>query len=517
MIRILPLPLTPATMAFRLVATASLSINADRKIYAATAPYFTAELDVPASQPFDPSVDQPVSFSRSIIGGSGIGQFTTGQGTLTLVNTDGSYDDLIKKFAIDGRDVVIKIGDSNDLYTNLFPLFVGTAANWNIDEQFVTIALRDFGYKLDVPLQTNLYGGTGGADGTSDLAGKRKPLGYGTALNVSPAAVNPSLLIYQAHDGACQDIPAVYDRGASLTKGSNYATYALLAAATVAAGTYATCLAQGFFRLGSTPAGTVTCDLSGDNTGSFAQTSADIVRRILDNQSVLTDPDDLYVPSFAAVNTQQSAPVGYWAGPDDNSTIADVVARLMDGIGGWGGFRRNGKFEVAIFAAPASQPSAIYTRADIISIIRKPIPANIDPPPWRWRVGYQRNYTIQSDLAGSVSAARVAFVAQQYRTAEAASASIKADHPFAQDPPVGESYFANASDATAEAARRLALYRATAALYEITIDQEGFMRNNGETIFVTYPRWDLITGRSMVNVQIDEDGKSNTVKLTAYG
>lgn len=501
----------------RMRGVATLAVDFNFKIYAATSPFMTDGVDTPAQRPFEPTIDQPISFTRSILGSDRIGQFTTGDGQMTLVNTDANYDTLIDRYAIDGRDVTVKIGKLGAAYSSFFTIFKGTSSGWNVDEQLLTITLRDYGYRLGVPLQANLYGGTGGKDGSSDLTGKRIPVGYGTALNISAPLVVAGLLLYQVHDGSVEDITAVYDRGASLTKGPDFPSYALLAGGSVTGGTYATCLAEGYFRLGSSPAGTVTADIKGDNGGTdYVETTADVVRRIL-NRSVLADPADIYTPAFDFVNVNQPAPVGYWSAPDDDSTIADVIARLMDGIGGWGGFRRNGKFEIGIFLAPVSPPTARYLVEDIQTLTREALPSGINPPPWRFRVGYQRNYTVQTDIAGSVSAARVGFLAEQYRTADASSQAVKTDHPFAQDPDPVEGYFANQSDALAEATRLLNLYRRSAALYRILLDRQGFTTNLGETVSVTYPRWDLTLGRLMRIVQIAEDGKANTVELMAFG
>src|SRR6185295_1368888 len=114
-------------------------------------------------------------------------------------------------------------------YGDYFVIFNGTAADWNIDEQVVHLTLRDFGYKLNVPAQPNIYGGTGAQDGGADLASKRKPRAFGHVLNVSPPLVVPGLLVYQVHDGPVHNVVAVYDRGVALGKGADHATYAALA------------------------------------------------------------------------------------------------------------------------------------------------------------------------------------------------------------------------------------------------------------------------------------------------
>jgi hypothetical protein len=486
--------------------------------------YATLPTDSLSSQPFDGRLEK-LTFQRSILQ-SDIGQFTTGAGQLVINNIDASYDFLPLSYAIDGRPITVRVGRRDASYDKTFTVARVTAKDWDINTDNITVDLVDFSYKLEVPLQTNVYGGTGAADGGSDLSGKRKPLVFGNAMNISPVLLVPSLLIYQCHDGSMQSIDAVYDRGAALTAGTDYATYALLAAASVTAGTYATAKAVGMFKLGSTPAGTVTADVKGENTSSYITTTADIVRWALDNRTALADPGDIDTASFTALNSLQPAPIDVFIGPDDNLTVAAFIQNIMGGIGGWGGHKLDGTFEVRIFQAPSGTPLASYTRDDMLSpdIKRQPLPTAYQPPPWRWRVPYQRCWTVQTtDLAGSVTAARRSFLAADSRLAEADSPSIQADHPFAQDRNPIVAYFSNQADAQAEATRRINLFKTTRAIYRMLVPRRGLRRDIGDVIMVTHPRFDLPFGRLMtivetnINVDFTASGGFDGVEIAAYG
>lgn len=503
--------------------TMDLSAELTLKIYVTTAAgYATEPSDTPANQPFR-GVLQSFSFSRSIMQGD-IGRFTTGTGSLKISNADAEYDFLQLSYAIDGRPISIRLGRPDQPYAETYPLAKLTATGWNNDTDAVTIDVVDYSYKLEVPMQPHTYGGMGGADGGVDLAGKRKPLVFGNALNVSPVLLVPNLLIYQLHDGAMQAVDAVYDRGVPLTAGGDVANYAALVAASVTAGQFKTCLAEGLFKLGSSPAGTVTADVKGDNTDGYIVRTADIARWALRRRTVLADPADLYTASFDAVNTAQPAPIDYFIGPDDNLTVAAFIENIMGGIGGWGGHRLDGTFEVRIFLAPAGDPVAAFTRDDMLEgdIKKEPLPESYRPPRWRWRVPYARNWTVQTDLAGAVTAARKAFVAEPYRLAEATSATIQLDHPFAQDRDPVKSYFSNSSDAAAEAARLINLFKTTRAIYRMPLPRRALRREMGDVIRVTHPRFDLRSGRLMVVLESDlkidfENRGSDVVEIAAYG
>lgn len=502
--------------------TMDLSAELTLKLYVGTsAGYATEPTDTPPSQPFK-GVLQSFEFTRSIVQGD-IGQFATGTGRLTISNADADYDFLPLSYAIDGRPITIRVGRPDRAYAETMPLAKLTASGWNIDTDQISIDLEDLSYKLEVPMQPNTYGGSGGADGGTDLAGKRKPLVFGNARNISPVLLVPNLLIYQAHDGAMQSIDAVYDRGVALTPAGEVADYAALAATSVSAGQFKTCLAAGLFKLGSSPSGTVTADVKGDATDGYLVRTADIVRWALRHRTVLSDPGDLSVASFDQVNAVQPAPIDYFLGPDDNLTVAAFIQAIMGGIGGWGGHRLDGTFEVRIFQAPSGAPVASFTRDDmIVDIKREPLPEAYRPPRWRWRVPYARCWTVQTDLAGAVTATRKAFVAEPYRLAEATSSTILTDHPFAQDRDPVQSYFSNASDAAAEATRLINLFKTTRAIYRMTLARRALRREMGDVIEVTHPRFDLRSGRVMtilewgLRMQFADNG-IDTVEIAAYG
>ena len=501
-----------------LQGTASLIANAEFRIFAATREFITRPRDAVTNQPFYGTLQKALRFERSIIGSTGLGELTSGVGEMDLINAAGEYDYLIQDYAIDGRRIVVKIGEVASGYDAFATIFDGTATGWSVEEDVLRITLRDYGYRLEVPAQANTYGGTGGVDGGADLKGKRKPRALGACAVVSPPLLDAATLLYQVNDGSVRDIPAVYSRAVALGRDADYATPAALMAATIPSGRYATCLAAGLFRVNFVLDGLITADVQGDATGgAYAATTTDIVRRLVAMATTIRDPDDLFLPAVNAVAHAQPATVCQWLGPDDELTVADVLGRLMGAIGGWAGFRRNGKFELGIVRAPTAPPEAYFDAVDIIEIDRAPLPSGIDPPPYRFRVAYERVWSEQTDFAGSVSSDRRSYLGQAVRLAEAADATIRADHPLAQDPAQVESYFTAQADAQAEANRLLALYGTPRALYRIVLKAQPFAIELGRVIHVTYDRWDLGAGKLLLVVALSEDSEENSVEIQAFG
>lgn len=512
-----------------LIGSGAISGAALFRIFAATREFITNPNDALPNTPFWGTVQKALRFDRSIIGGQGFGDVTAGWGELELINAEGDYDYLIGNYAIDGRRVVVKIGAAGGAYNGFRTLFDGTATDWEPQEDVLRVFLRDNAYKLEVPASPNLYGGTGGLDGTEELKGKRKPRAFGPVTNVTPPALIPTELVYQVNDGPVSAITAVYDRAVVLAPAGDYASASLLRAATtgaagsgaaIEAGEYATCLTAGLFRLGGSPIGTVTCDCQGDATGGvYVDSTADIVKRLIVGTARVVDPGEISQPSFDAFNADQPAPVGYWIADGSDVTVQQVVSELLTGAGGFGGFRRNGRFEVQVFKEPSGVPTARYDRIDLIEIARERLPGDLSPTPWRFRVQWGRNWTVQTDVDGQagVTPTRAAFLREEVRLAEASDQRIRADRPLGKDIEPGLSYFAEEGAALAEAERRLALYSKARGLYRMKFRNRAFIHDIGDVILVTYPRWDLADGRLLRIVSLSEDTDEDTVEIVGFG
>jgi hypothetical protein len=177
--------------------------------------------------------------------------------------------------------------------------------------------------------------------------------------NVTPVEIVASLLCYQVSCSSVQSI-AAYDGGAPLTLTGDYPTYADLAAATIAGGSYATCLAEGIFRVGAAPVYVITATVEGDadviNGHTAPSTRVEVARRIVTGRGNLrfNDPDDLDLASFEALADRQTGAVGfYW---DQEITKAAALSEVMKGCMGWWTVRLNGLLAVGQLEDPSTVP-----------------------------------------------------------------------------------------------------------------------------------------------------------------
>lgn len=503
--------------------------SAETKLYLGSAEWATAPTDVPASTPFDGRLTTALQFSRTIVGDRIGACFQSGEGSITFLNPDGAYDAYLDDYTVAGRAVTVRVGRKTDAFADHLTIFDGQAVDWFGDNDTITITIRDPSFRLDVPTQADIYTGAGGAEGGADLADKRKPRVYGTTYGTVPTLIDGTNLVYQFSDKPTYLITAVYDRGVALTQGSDYASYAALIGASVSAGNYITCVADGMVRLGASADGVVfatVVELSANPTHD------EIIAALVEDAAGFIS-DDLDRASFDRLNLVAGNPAAYFVDPSDPTTVAEAITRLMEGIrGGWAAFNRAGKLAVGSIGVFSGTTLTSLTSAplklsltrdggDIIDLNREKLPSGVWPPPWRIRVAEDRNFTIFDDFAGSVPESLKIFYSQPYRLLGAEDAGVLEDYPAAQDPSPVEGYWLDG--AANEAAMMLALWNAGFKLYRMTVNRRALGLDLGDKINVTWPRFGLDAGKDMIVVGLEDridlsDGSAvDQVEVLAYG
>lgn len=440
-------------------------------------------------------------------------------GAIELLNNDGYLDNIFKNYAIDGRRVRILAGLKTSPYSDFGTLFDGVATGWAGDLERLRINVRDNSYRLDLPLQQTLYGGTGGSDGTADIQGKPKPLCFGKCLNITPVLIAPASWIFQVNARAISAISAVYSDGAAVTaSGVDYASYAALAAASITAGQFATCLAEGLFRINfSSTAGVITADVLGDAVGGYVNTAANIAQRIITDFGGLST-SYLDTGSFNQLNTSQGAVIGWYSGAQ-SITASDALNQVLGGISAYWLCDSIGRITVGRIEEPdASNPLLILDSTDVLDVSVLSMPDNLFPPNWRRRVGYQRNWTVQSGeaLAGVVTADRRNFLKEEQRIAYAVNASVQTRYLQATDPDPVRGLFDASTDAQNEANRLLSLYQVDRQYISVRLKTIGFLGDLRRSILLTWPRYS-ITNKAFLIVGRRFDCDKNEVTLTLWG
>ncbi len=177
----------------------------------------------------DGRLSQPLLFQRDMFGpGQTRGRVTIPHGVIELDNTDGGLDSLPAAAAFDTQVVLLYRFDSDAPDSTEVLVWGGLSESVTLNENTMSVAVRDFIYLADLQFQWTKYAGTNalpaGLEGTaSDIKGRPKPVWYGTVFNCTPPCVNTSRLVYQLADWqALQGLAwtlTVYDKRATLTRG----------------------------------------------------------------------------------------------------------------------------------------------------------------------------------------------------------------------------------------------------------------------------------------------------------
>ena len=436
-----------------------------------------------------------VHVDRRITSRSGLGGIAEVFAEVRLLNGDGGLDELKGNYSLDGRRAQIWLGSPTWQRADFGLLFSGVVRSYNIGLDVAEFTLSDGKSKLDRPVNQTVYAGSGALEGGADLKGKSKPRAFGALSygNVAPPLVDSSKLIYQVNDGAISDVPVVYDRGIVLTQGADYTDAADLNASAPSAGQYRVYKGGGYFRLGSTPSGEITADVLGDASGSgYVAKTGEIVQRLLIDTVGLTN-SELDPTSIAQINGDQPAPVGTWIPAGDQRSVADVVDELLFGIGAFGGFNRQGAFTVGVIASPVGRtPLADFTATHILDLRREAMPAGVEPIAWRASVGYQRNFTVQTDLASGVTAARRTFAAEAQRVVKYDDSSIATRFLLAKEYGPIPGLFSASADADTEASRLFTLWSDTRrGIFTVTLKLTALTRDIGQVVTLQLSRQGL--------------------------
>ncbi len=478
--------------------------------------YISHGSDSPSDTMYDGRLDMPVRVLREMSGQDALGGLIASSAEIALVNEDGQLDNLTRDYAFDGREVRILVGAPDAALSSFGTIFRGVvSATPRITRSEVSLTISDGVSRLNQPVNSTVYAGSGGLEGGADLAGKPKPKGWGEVFNIDPPLVDSAKLIYQVHDGLIEDVTAVYDRGVALARAaSDYGSVAELSATAPDPGEYKVLsdASGSYFRLGATPDGTVTSDAQLDADPTYVSRTDSIIMRLINPLGLASDEIDS--AAFARLASDAPAEVGIWTGAVVLK-IADVVDRLLSNVGAYGGFDRLGRFTVGVVGSPTATADASYDEVDILDIERQPLPSGVDPIVWRARVAYQRNYTVQTDLAASVSDAQRTFAAQEVRFASSESASVLAQHPLARELNVEDGLFVEEADADTEATRRFALWGRYRAPFSVTLRPIALLRNLGHIVYLTHSRFGLSDGASALVLRQEITGTEVTLGVIA--
>ena len=512
-------------------------MSAARTLRFATQSYTTGPTDTPDNTPantfYEGRIQQPANISRTCFSDAKTtGRTQIGYGDMVLVNNDGALDGLLA-YSFAGRAITIKLGvvapNSNRAPTWV-TVIKGTMEQAELSWQKVIIRVRDRQQDVAKPLQQVRYAGSNvllggvlnGLEGVAnDLKGKPKPQVFGRVFNVAPPQVNTDRRIYQVHaGGALSALLAAYDRGAPLSVGAVYTSQADMEANAPTAGQYRVwndATAGCFVRLGGAPTGTITVDAV-QGAAVANRTVGQLYSQIL--QAAGISPSDINSADITALDAAAPYEAGVYAPYDQDITALELLDTLCASVGAWYGCDASGAFRIGQIAVPSGAAVGTITATDILKIERV---SSRDPgvgiPAWKMKIGYQRIYSVQNDLTAAVTDARKAYLAEEYRRVESSDASVKTANLTSPELEF-LTVLTSASDAAAEADRRLAIYKVRRDMYQLTIRVDAALAaalDIGKIVTLQVARFGMSAGKNFLIIGIRTNMRGYQFDLTLWG
>jgi len=374
-------------------------------------------------------------------------------------------------------------------YNQLALAFAGMATDWTRTDTTLDIPLRDATYWAEKPYNTSVYAGTGGYNGPSSLSGVPVPIWRGVCNNITPVLVDPTNRIYQVNN-AGWTMYNIYEGGAAVFANGGDVTD--LYTGTTAPGAVRTDQTHGYFQLGSVPVHQITLDGFGYFPSHGVIQSVPQIAKAMLVEDMLIPAANIDLTSFNTAATKYPYVAGIYFGDGQTYSGVDALAAVLGGMAAKLSINRTGQLSMFVLRAlpNTTLPKLALTPDNIVQITPKLLPNTLMPPPYRWRVGYQHNWTVQtSDLnTGSTTPDHKGFIAVTDRYASASSNTILNAYVRPNDhSPIGGG-LANQSDAQTVANDMLALWTKDRKLFTVTVPVSiGIILDLGDVVSVRFP------------------------------
>jgi hypothetical protein len=497
--------------------------------------YRSGPRDFPANKVWHPRIINPGTYERHCFGRGAIrGRSTVGSGEVVINNADGKLDALLDDVGFAGWPITIRRGPKRGRYPDDFPVVLtGCIAGAEFSRRKLTFRLRDRqALVADKLLVTTTYlgansGGVGLEGLATDIKGQYKPQPCGVNRNVTLTWVNSSKLIAQAATTAVQAITvsAVSDKGAPLTPGGTYSTFADLQDDTKAPSAAQYKIYTGpegtYVRFGSPPNGEPTADVIEGN-GAADRTRGQLAKRIL------TGPGgEVEVRGVDRLDRQTPAVAGIYAGTN-GLKIGDALDELLsDGI--WWLPDRDGYFHLGLLEAPTGTPVATLDRSNILNegeALNRIVGDDEGIPLYGLKIDHRKNWTVQDEsaLAGAAVSEKVWRSKPTLTTGETLAPEVARKWPLAETlrRTTIATLLDQEADANAERDRIMARDRVRRDTYEVRvwsteaqiIDPADVEKN---LVRIKVNRFGLNSGKLFRCIGMIEDLSRNVTTLYLWG
>lgn len=407
-------------------------------------------------------------------------------GDVGINNQDGSKDAWLD-YVWTNRAVMVLIGDINWPRSDFRTIFNGITEDIDsANRSTLNLKVRDKLQRLNMPLTERKLGGT--TKNKDELL----PLCFGEVHNITPLLTNPATLEYQYHDGQSEDSIETRDNAVPVSVTKTIAT--------------------GKFTLNQSPFGRVTASVQGHKSGTWPNTVGDLIKTIstsygdVNNRFSLTDIDVTQVDTFDSSN---QAPMGIYVPTRD--TVINVCNKLAKSVGAQLTMSREGLMRLIKITLPATGTPIQVTQNDIIKdtlqIVEK---VRIRSS---FKLGFAKNWTVQDNLETGIPAEHKELFKQEWLTVKSEDTTAKNLYKIEAEPEQIDTMLLKETDASAEAARLLAIYKVPRFVFSFEARSKFLGTNLGDPITLTHPRFNLSSGKTGVVIGLSTNWQTSRVRM----
>jgi len=411
---------------------------------------------------------------------------TLSYGEIELDNSDSTLDSWLVD-VWENRNVSVFFGDSRWGRSDFRLVFKGLLGGISSQRrESLSLFLRDNLQKLNTPV-TDIK-----LDGSTVNKDKLLPLTFGECHNVSPLLTNPATHEYQVHAGAIEDVIEVRDNGAPITVTKSLST--------------------GKFSLVASPVGTITASVQGSKPSSYTNKIADSIKYLVKTYGTaanrLTDAD-IDLTNFAAFASANTTPVGLYL--SDRTNLLEACQMLAGSVGAQVTMTRTGLLQLLRIDFPPTGTPRLLGRDDIVE--HKLDVDNKLEVSSAVRIGFCKNYTVESNLQTVIPEEHKTLYAQEWLTTTQSDSTVATKYKLLVEPVQKDTLLLTGSDAASEATRRLNIVKQQRIVYKMTCFVSAFDIVLGQAVTLKYPRFGLDFGVLGVVVGLEPDWMNSRINV----
>ena len=218
---------------------------------------------------------------------------------------------------------------------------------------------------------------------------------------------------------------------------------------------------------------------------------------------------DLDLSNFSSFQTNNPQPVGIYL--KDKANVISVVTELAASVGAQVTMTPLGKLQILkIDPTITTETSSIYKKDikenSFVISDKVPVVAAVN-------LNYCKNYVVQEGLQSGLPPEHLSMFAKEWFEAKVSDSSVASAYSLSTEVEYVDTLLLVTTDATAEAQRRLDMYKTQRYVYRIESDLSLLLTNLGEYVEIYNDRFGFNSGKVAQVISIDVNWFDNRMEM----